>query len=476
MSEVALPGLSITPGPPAPDHRHAVQFYEDEGFLCDAIVEFVMRALSDRQPALVIATRAHREGLTAGLNARGVDVARAWGSGELILLDARELLDQFMVGGMPDAGLFRAVVGAALERGARSREGATVRAFGEMVDLLWKEGKPEAAIRLESLWNELAEAYSFSLLCAYSLGGFEHADDAEAFLRICGHHDHVIPTERWLGLDEEARLRRVTMLEQRARALETELEYRRRLETRLRAALAEATAANQVKSEFLAVMSHELRTPLNAIGGYAELLDMELRGPVTEAQREDLRRIQQNQRHLLGLVNDVLNYAKLESGTVQYQVTAVPVLEALHAAAGLVAPLARGKGLRFEVVPCDPEMAASADPEKLRQILGNLLSNAVKFTPPGGRVTLRCEAHEGAACFVVQDTGIGVPADRLESIFEPFVQVRSDLAREHGGTGLGLAISRSIAEAMDGSLTAKSVVGEGSTFTLRLPLAESDGA
>jgi signal transduction histidine kinase len=131
-------------------------------------------------------------------------------------------------------------------------------------------------------------------------------------------------------------------------------------------------------------MSHELRTPLNAIGGYAELLEMEIRGPVTDGQRGDLRRIQQSQRHLLGLVNDVLNYAKLESGTVQYDVAAVPVLEALHSAAGLVAPLARPKGLRFEVVPCGAELEVRADPDKLRQVLANLLSNAVKFTVPAG--------------------------------------------------------------------------------------------
>ncbi|HEX2078057.1 MAG TPA: ATP-binding protein [Longimicrobium sp.] len=469
----ALHDLSIAPAPFAGDHRHAVQFYEDDGFLCHTVAEFVFRALSAHQPALVIATGAHRDALIEDLAARGVEIARVRMSGLLTLLDAGELLDRFMVGGMPDEALFRATVGEALDRAARGREGATVRAFGEMVDLLWRAGKPEAAIRLEVLWNDLAKTYPFSLLCAYSIGNFERAEDADAFLQICGHHDHVVPTERSMRLEEGDRLRRMTILEQRAQALETELEYRRRLEGRLRAALAEATAANQVKSEFLAVMSHELRTPLNAIGGYVELLEMEIRGPVTEAQREDLRRIQQSQRHLLGLVNDVLNYAKLESGTVQYEVTTVPVLEALHAAAALVAPLARAKGIRFEVVPCDAEMAVSADPEKLRQVLANLLSNAVKFTERGGRVTLGCEPRDGAAFFTVRDSGIGIAADKLEKIFEPFVQVRSDLTREHGGTGLGLAISRSIAEAMAGSLTVESVAGAGSTFTLRLPLADS---
>ncbi len=166
----------------------------------------------------------------------------------------------------------------------------------------------------------------------------------------------------------------------------------------------------------------------------------------------------------------MLNYAKLEAGTVHYEVADVPVAEALASAAPLVEPQAHAKGLTLEVACAAEGLRVRADEEKLRQILANLLSNAVKFTPPGGRVRLWCEACGADACFRVSDTGMGVPADRLEAIFEPFVQIRSDLTRTEEGTGLGLAISRSIAEAMRGSLTAASVPGEGSTFTLRLPL------
>jgi signal transduction histidine kinase len=238
--------------------------------------------------------------------------------------------------------------------------------------------------------------------------------------------------------------------------------------------LAERTAAaeeaNRAKGQFLATMSHELRTPLNAIGGYADLMEMGLRGPVTDVQREDLARIQASQRHLLGLINEVLNYAKLETGTVQYDLVDVAVSEALASAEALVAPQAQAKGLALEV-DSSKEMWVRADPEKLRQILANLLSNSVKFTPPGGEVRLWCSESGPDACFQVRDTGIGITPDKLEAIFEPFVQIRSDLTRTEEGTGLGLAISRSIAEAMDGALTVRSVPGEGSTFTLRLPLA-----
>ncbi|MEO6527788.1 MAG: ATP-binding protein, partial [Gemmatimonadaceae bacterium] len=254
-------------------------------------------------------------------------------------------------------------------------------------------------------------------------------------------------------------------------------------------ARAEAEAANRAKSEFLAVMSHELRTPLNAIGGYAELMEMGIRGPVTEQQREDLHRLQSSQRHLLGLINEVLNYARLETGTVRYDLAVVHLRAALLGAEALVAPQARAKGLVLDVADFPAELAVVADAEKLRQIVVNLLSNAIKFTERGGRVELRCDdtSRDGVALasanefsaeelerpirIEVRDTGIGIPADQLDRIFEPFVQVRADLTRTAEGTGLGLAISRDLARGMNGELTVESEVGVGTTFFLTLPRA-----
>ena len=236
-------------------------------------------------------------------------------------------------------------------------------------------------------------------------------------------------------------------------------------------ARAEADAANRAKGDFLAVMSHELRTPLNAIGGYAELLEMGIRGPVNDAQRKDLGRIQMSQKHLLGLVNEVLSYAKLETGTVQYDLRDVRVREPMLSAEALVLPQARARGLELVVSACEPDLAVRADEEKLRQILVNLLTNAVKFTPPAGRISMGCQP-DGTVCrFQVSDTGIGIPADELEAVFRPFVQVRSDLTRTQEGTGLGLAISRELARGMGGDLTAESTPGAGSTFELVLPRA-----
>ncbi len=177
-------------------------------------------------------------------------------------------------------------------------------------------------------------------------------------------------------------------------------------------ARAAAEEASRAKSEFLTVMSHELRTPLNAIGGYAELIELGIRGPVTDAQRGDLDRIQQSQRHLLGLINEVLNYARVEAGAVTYDTADVPVAEVVVAAQALVAPQTSARGLAMEPARIDPGLAVRADREKLQQILLNLLSNAVKFTEPGGRVGVSAGAQGDTVAIRVRDTGIGIPPEK----------------------------------------------------------------
>jgi PAS domain S-box-containing protein len=239
-------------------------------------------------------------------------------------------------------------------------------------------------------------------------------------------------------------------------------------------ARAEAEAANKAKTEFLAVMSHELRTPLNAIGGYAELIEMGLRGPVTQAQLEDLRKIRRSQRHLLGLINDIMNFARIETGHVSLSFDNVSVNETLAVLDALTEPQVAAKGIHFEHGRCDPTLTVWADKEKMRQILINLVSNAIKFTPSGGSIRMDCVQVDGTVEFHVVDTGRGIPKDKLEAIFEPFIQVNRQFTREQEGVGLGLSISRDLARMMNGDLTAQSVEGEGSTFTLTLPRYPTD--
>ena len=239
-----------------------------------------------------------------------------------------------------------------------------------------------------------------------------------------------------------------------------------------RRARAEAEAANNAKTDFLALMSHEFRTPLQAIFGYTELLEREIHGPLTDAQRGDLHRIQQSQQHLLGLITAILDFSRIESGQgVEVQVQPTLVNEILHGMEGLVGSQLGAKQLRYEFRPGDARIAAQADAVKVQQILLNLLANAIKFTPRGGAIRLECAGDFEHVAIRVVDSGIGIPADKLEAVFEPFVQIR-DKNASCNGTGLGLAISRRLAIAMGGSLTATSTLGKGSTFTLRLQKAE----
>jgi signal transduction histidine kinase/NO-binding membrane sensor protein with MHYT domain len=241
-----------------------------------------------------------------------------------------------------------------------------------------------------------------------------------------------------------------------------------RLHKESEAARAEALAANKAKSEFLATMSHELRTPLNAIAGYTELIEMGVYGPVTQAQADGLARIRRSQVHLLGLINQVLSFAKLEVGHLDLHPEDIPVQALLADLDVLVNAPVQFRDFTYSRGSCDPRVTVRADREKLLQILLNLLSNAAKFTAPGGAIAIDVQVHPARVCIGVRDTGRGIPPDKLEAVFEAFVQVEPGLTRQSSGVGLGLPISRALARAMGGDITVESAVGAGSTFTVEM--------
>ncbi len=236
--------------------------------------------------------------------------------------------------------------------------------------------------------------------------------------------------------------------------------------------IAAAEAASRTKSEFLAAMSHELRTPINATMGYADLIKAGIGGEISEQQHEYLARIRASQEHLLRIINDLLNYSRIEAGQVLYDVASVPVHEVVEMVLPMVEPQAVSKGLALDHGPCPGVVVARADRARTEQIVLNLLSNAVKFTPSGGSISVGCAVNDSSVLVIIRDTGPGIAPDKHEAIFEPFVQLGRSLTSGHEGTGLGLAISRDLARAMGGDVTVESTEGEGATFTIALPAAQ----
>ncbi len=240
-----------------------------------------------------------------------------------------------------------------------------------------------------------------------------------------------------------------------------------------------AIYADMSKTAFLAAMSHELRTPLNAIAGYVELLAMGLRGPITDEQADDLKRIKASQSHLLRLITDVLDYARLGAGETQLAIGDVDLDAVLRETEGMVMPQIQSKGLQYAYEPFAGAVVVRGDVQRLRQIVLNLLTNAIKFTEPGGSIRMSCAVSRDVtvpddgffARVCVCDTGRGIPRDGLDSIWQPFVQLGRKLSHPGEGVGLGLAISRDLARRLDGELAVTSELGVGSTFTLTVPLA-----
>ena len=252
-----------------------------------------------------------------------------------------------------------------------------------------------------------------------------------------------------------------------AASVMTEIELRTALR-RAEAARAEAARANRAKDDFLALVSHELRTPLAGIASNSQMLAMGLCGPVSARQQEALTRIRRAEGYLLGLINQLLDLKKIAAGRMQYEMGTVSVADVVRDASELMEEQLVSSDLRLERHPPDDGLSVRADGSRLRQILVNLLANAAKFTDRGGTVTLSCDAGPEHVSLEVRDTGIGIPDDQLDAVFEPFVQISDARAPRRGGTGLGLAISRALAREMGGDLTVHSAPGRGSTFRVRL--------
>ena len=344
----------------------------------------------------------------------------------------------------------------------RSANRASAKLFLCRVDRL--SGKPivvfaqdESRRRIRKAVHALGTTHD-SILMTFNVrdrrGRLKRVEAKASVIRDLGGE---VVGSRWLILNRTKRARQER--ERRARAAE--------LESLVAERTAQLRHEQELKDRLIATVSHEFRTGLAAVGGYAELLSLGVRGPMSNEQLTDVRRISEAYGHLTHIVDDLLSYAKMTSGTLTLDVTEITVADSMRAMLNLIAPQAQAKGIDVAIDGADTSLIVHADGERLRQIVLNLLSNAVKFTPRGGRIVIGSHPDGDDVCIEVRDSGSGVPADKVDEIFQPFVRLRSTAGES--GTGLGLAISRDLARAMRGDLTVTGAPGKGSVFTLRLP-------
>jgi signal transduction histidine kinase len=446
--------------------NHVVQFYEDSAFLSDVVVQFLDAGFQLGEPAVVIATEAHRTRFAQRLKARGVDVERSCEEGRLVLLDARRTLNGFMVEGLPDWNRFKSIIGPVLHQIHRSAGEACVRAYGEMVDLLWKDGNPRAALLLEEQWNELGREHSFSLLCAYSMGNFRTHEDARAFQAVCSAHSHVVPTEKYSCAESSsARLREVSDLQQRAQALEAEIEHRKRVEKELLEAL-------KLRDDFLSIAGHELKTPLTALHlqVYSLLCMAQERGDAQ--QKETLGRARRQTARLTALADELLDVARLSAGRLTLQLEECDLSALVHEVLDRSTETVAQARCQLQV-DLEPRVMGRWDRFRLEQVMGNLLSNALRYGA-GSPVEVGVSTSRNRARLSVRDYGIGIPPEDQARIFDRFERAVS--SRNYGGLGLGLWISRQVVEAHGGVIRVESEPGNGATFIVELPdLTEDRG-
>jgi signal transduction histidine kinase len=483
----------------SPPNTHAVQFYEDPAALFQTVGTFVSAGLEADECVVIIATAAHREGFLAQLDEAVVDAARA--SGQLTLLDAHETLARFMVGGMPDPDLFREVLNQLVARLRATTPTQRVRAFGEMVDVLWRGHNAKAAIRLEELWELAVKEHSLSLLCAYVMGNFYREGDAAHFIEVCSNHSHVFPTEQFVELDDpDARLREISLLQQRAKALENEVLHRKELEVALREALrdrsrveealrlsvkreqdarAKAEQNDAFKEEFVGILGHDLRNPLNTILTTARLMTMRKELPPESHKR--LERVVLSGVRMQRMIEQILDVTRdrLSSGI---PVDRQPEQDIVALVTSIVDEIRLAHPTRLIELHTSGRCVASIDRDRIEQVVSNLVGNAIAHGDPEKPVLVEVSEQRPASsgggvrktidavCIGVHNHGPPIDASFVPLLFDPFRRARK-AAGPSDGLGLGLYISHRIVRAHEGTITVESSADAGTRFQVTLPRA-----
>jgi signal transduction histidine kinase len=461
-------------------HRHTVQFYHDEELLFDTVAQFLRTGLIAGDRVLVIASTGHTEGILKHLD--GGLLASALHTRQLTVMDASTMLAQFMVGGMPDPELFRETLSKTLSSMLEDCPGARIRAFGEMVDILWRDGNSNAAIRLEELWNEVAVARDFALLCAYVMGNFHKASDAAPLFELRGLHDRVLPAESEAS-SQDARGR---LYELRARLLENEIQYRKEIERSLREALEEksriehelraalqrehearlqAEANDAFKEVFIGILGHDLRNPLNTILTTSRLMTM--RRELAPDSQKRLDRVVSSGVRMQRMIDQILDMARdrLATGifvTPGAEHDLVPLVRKIIDEIRLAHP-----EFSFELHANGP-CRASVDPDRFEQVVSNLLGNAATHGDPERPISVALKERGELASLSVLNYGPPIDPESMPSLFDPFRRVRRPEARSEG-LGLGLYISERIVNAHGGRIEVQSSPEDGTTFEALFP-------
>jgi signal transduction histidine kinase len=446
-------------------HNHTVQFYENDAFLVEAVSDFAEEGLGMGEPLLLVATELHSQNILGQLRSGGVDVDSACTAGQIVVLDARRTLSSLMINGMPDRERFQAIIGEMIQKSASRGCHVRVRAYGEMVDLLWRDGNPRGAIGLEELWNELMRTHPFALLCSYRMSGFGHGSDAHTFREICQAHAQVRPAESYLQLEgTEEGLREISRLQHRAQALENEIQHRRHAEQALREAI-------QVREDFLSMAGHDLKTPLTALMLKVQTLLREARAQpesvFARKVRDDSEAAVKQIKRLSHLVNELLDASRLAAGRFTFQLEDLDLSEVVRDVVSRFD--GSGANERAElIVQTGTRVLVRADRLRVEQVITNLVENALKYGMQKP-VHVSCERDGTMAILAVKDQGIGIDPRDQSRIFERFERAVSE--RAFSGLGLGLFITRTVVEALGGTVRVQSELGKGATFTVSLPLA-----
>ena len=449
------------------DCSHVVQFYESDSFLADSVGGFIAPGIAAGEAAVLICTPDHLARFEETIESAGVNLAAAKAAGLYLGLDAQQTLDSFMVDGTPDPERFFSVVGGVLD--GCSTGGRAVRAFGEMVALLWEQGAVPAAIRLEELWNEIAETRSFTLLCAYPVAGATDIETAERFSDVCERHTHVVPGESYSALGDDDRLRQVSLMQHRTATEQKRREQLERNQMELEEAMEKLKDLDRIRNEFIAMVVHDIRTPNAVVTGFLTLLRENWPQLPPERIDELLARAMENTSHISSLVTDMLTAARIDSGEFTYTLGTFDLAEVIYRTIGPARDT--NPAMLFEVSLPSDLPSAYGDVDRQQQILNNLLSNAVKFSPQGTTVTVSVERRADVLAVSVSDQGPGISPSDQKKLFQRFARLES---RSHAkGTGLGLFICKALVEGQGGTISLKSAAGRGSTFTYTIPTALS---